>query len=153
MFRVCCYMFTHPAPAFGHVQKNAVVLPAQHMGAVLQPGFGDGVRFRHAACHQPCFRFGTGLAHLVDPVQWLITTNVCPACLQCFAHCSQCSFFQRLKAGQHQHGREGIEHQMLAARVAASASVEDAAGIRGHFKLGNGVEQCLHGDHERLERP
>ena len=152
VFGVLRHMRAHPAAAGGHVQEQAVVLAAQHMGAVLQAGLGDDVRLGHAAAHQARLGLGAGLAHLVDPVQRLALADLCPAREQGAVQGLQRGLVQRLEAGQHQHGGEGVQHQVLAAGVAPAAAVEQAAGIGRDFELGDGVEQGLHGIHGKNTR-
>ncbi len=123
--------------------------PRKHVGTVLQTGFGHGVRLGHAATHQARFSLGAGLAHLEDPVQSLGVAQLCPAVFQRLANGSQLRFVQRLKAGEYQHGRKRIQHQMLSNPNSARPAMEDAAGIGGHLKLGNRIEQGLHGSHRK----
>ena len=73
------HMRVHPAPAFGHVQEQAVVLAAQHLHAVARAGLGDDVRVWHFAGHEPGFGGRGGLAQLVDPVQGLARCQFAPA--------------------------------------------------------------------------
>ena len=49
------------------------------------------------------------------------------------------------KAGEHPHGRVGVQRPAFAAGVQAAPAVEDAAGLGGQRSGGNGVEQGLHG--------
>jgi hypothetical protein len=139
------HMGMHPAPALGHVQEQAVVLAAQHMHAVAGAGLGDHMRVGHFAGHEPGFGGRSGLAQLVDPVQGLGRGQFVPAPDQRIADGGQGIVSQRLEAGEHQHGREGVQRQVLAARMQAATAVEDALGVGGRFHPGDGVEQGLHG--------
>ena len=134
----------HPAAAFGHVQEQAVVLPAQHMHQVARAVFLHHMRLGHLACHGAGFAL-LRVAALVHPVQCGAGCQCGPARLQGLVHGGQQGVVGGFKAGEHPHGRVGVQRPAFAAGVQAAPAVEDAAGLGGQRSGGNGGEQGLHG--------
>ena len=128
-----------------------MVLAAQHMGFEARAVLGHYVRVRHLALHQPRFGAALGAQRFVtaleDPVQRLPWGQHGPALGQGLANGGQLRVglvggWQ--KAGEHEHGRVGVQRPLLAAGVAAPTAVEDALRIGGQGHGGDGAEQGLH---------
>ena len=138
-----------PAAAFGHVQKQAVVLPAQHVHPVARTGLRHDVRIGNAAGHH----VGVGAAGaalrlaalLKDPVQGLARRQLRPARCQRGANGGQLLVADRGKTGEHEDGRVGVQRPGLTAGMPAAAPVENALGIGCQRHGGDGVKQGLHG--------
>ncbi|MPN35353.1 hypothetical protein SDC9_182851 [bioreactor metagenome] len=140
----CRDVLAHPLPPGRHVEEQAVVLAAQHMHQIARAGLAHHMRLGHAAAHQ----FGAALAahqpDLQHPVQRLARCDLRPARRKRIADGSDGRVVQFGKTGQHQHGRIGVERQVLAALVHAAPAVEDARGVGGAAHVRDGVEQGLH---------
>ena len=53
--RVSAHVFAHPAAALGHVQKQAMVLPLEHVYQIPRTVLGDHMGRGHTAGHQAGF--------------------------------------------------------------------------------------------------
>ena len=129
------HVIADPAPALGHVQKQPVVLPLQHMHAKPCTLLRDHMRIRHLPRHQP----GLGAAieaALVDPVQRLLRSQLLPACGQSSADGGQFVVAGGLEAGQHQNRRKSIQRPVLAARMQTTPAMENA------LRIGRQIHRC-----------
>ena len=121
-----------------------MVEAAQQVHPEARPVLDDRVGLRHAAGHRACL--GPGLeAVLVHPVEGLARRDVGPAGREGRADGGQRLVAGRLEGGEQEHRRIGVEGPVLAARVQPAPPVEDAPRFGGHGKLGDGVEEGLHG--------
>ncbi len=117
-----------PFAPVGHVQKQAVVLPAHHMHQVLGALLGHHMRLRHAAGHEAglCFALRSALEH---PVQRLAGGKDCPALRQGLVAQGQFVLAHGFEAGQDPHRRKPIQRPVLAAGVYATTAVENPVRI------------------------
>ncbi len=144
-------ILAHPAAAFSHVQEQAMVLAAQHMGFEARAVLGDYVRVGHLPCIsrvsvRPWVR-SASLRHWKTQFSGCPGARTGPALGQGGADGGQLRFglvggWQ--KAGEHEHGRVGVQRPLLAAGVSAATAVEDALRIGGQGHGGDGAEQGLH---------
>ena len=122
-----------------------MVLATQQVHAVARAVLGDHMGLGHRAGHEPRLRAVAAQPGLQHPVQRLAWRDLLPARREGRADGGLVLRRQCSETGQQQHGRERVEHQVLAARVQATAAVEDALRIGREGHPGDGVEQGLHG--------
>ena len=135
---------TQPATAFGHVQKQPVVLAAQQVHAVLRAVFAHHVRLGDIAREHHRLA-AAGLARLQHRAQRRVGCELLLTRLERLGEHGL--FFGRdlTEFGEQPHRRVPVEQPVFAAGKSATASMKQALGIAAGRGVGNGVDQGLHG--------
>ena len=141
---VQCMVF-QPLASDGHVEKQAVVLPAHQMNDVTCALLGHHMRLGNAARHQARFGFTRNPA-LEHPIERHARGQGLPAGFQSPVALGQFCIVHRFEAGQDPDGCEPVQRPLFTAAIQAASSMKNTPDVVAQSDLRDRVQKGLHGD-------